>query len=100
VATGQNEPARVAAALDELGTRGIQSLLLEGGPHLAGTFFDVGEIDEMRLFVAPLIVGGAEALPVLGGQGVSRIADAVRVGHVEHEEIDGDLLICARLREW
>ena len=61
VATGQNEPARLGAALDELGARGIQSILLEGGPHLAGTFFDVDEIDELRLFVAPVIAGGGEA---------------------------------------
>lgn len=100
VATGQNEPARVAAALDELGARGIQSLLLEGGPHLAGTFFDVGEVDEMRLFVAPVVAGGQDALPVLGGQGVKTIAEARQVLHMDHELIEGDLLISARLREW
>ena len=101
VATGQNEPARVESALDELGSRGIQSLLLEGGPHLAGTFFDIGEIDELRLFVAPVIVGGGAAKPVLGGQGIEAIAEARRpVGQIEHEVLDGDLLISARLREW
>ena len=100
VATGQNEPARLEAALDELGARGIQSVLLEGGPHLAGTFFDVGEIDEIRLFMAPVVAGGGDALPVLGGQGVETIGQARRALHVEHEVIDGDLLICARLKEW
>jgi diaminohydroxyphosphoribosylaminopyrimidine deaminase / 5-amino-6-(5-phosphoribosylamino)uracil reductase len=100
VATGQNEPARLASALDELGARGIQSLLLEGGPHLAGTFFDVDEIDEMRLFIAPVVAGGGDSLPVLGGQGVESIGDARRAVHVEHEDIEGDLLICARLKEW
>jgi diaminohydroxyphosphoribosylaminopyrimidine deaminase/5-amino-6-(5-phosphoribosylamino)uracil reductase len=100
VASGQNEPARLETALDELGARGIQSLLVEGGPHLAGTFFDVGEIDEMRLFVAPIVAGGHDALPVLGGQGVERIGEARRAVHVEHEDIDGDLLVCARLKEW
>lgn len=100
VATGQNEPARVAAALDELGARGIQSMLLEGGPHLAGTFFDVGEIDELRLFMAPVVVGGGNAFPVLGGEGIESISAARRVDHIEHEDIDGDLLISARLKEW
>jgi diaminohydroxyphosphoribosylaminopyrimidine deaminase / 5-amino-6-(5-phosphoribosylamino)uracil reductase len=100
VAPGPNEPARCAAALDELGARGIQSVLLEGGPHLAGTFFDVDEIDEMRLFLAPVVAGGGGALPVLGGQGVESIGDARRAVHIEHEEIDGDLLVCARLKEW
>jgi diaminohydroxyphosphoribosylaminopyrimidine deaminase / 5-amino-6-(5-phosphoribosylamino)uracil reductase len=100
VATGQNEPARVKAALDELGARGIQSVLLEGGPHLAGTFFDVGEIDGIKLFLAPVVAGGGAALPILGGQGVGTIGEARRALHMEHELIDGDLLVCARLREW
>jgi diaminohydroxyphosphoribosylaminopyrimidine deaminase/5-amino-6-(5-phosphoribosylamino)uracil reductase len=100
VATGQNEPARLESALGELGARGIQSLLLEGGPHLAGTFFDVGEIDELRLFMAPVVAGGGDSLPVLGGQGVASIAEAQKALHVEHELIEGDLLICARLKEW
>ena len=54
VATGENEPARVARALDQLGAAGVSSILLEGGPHLAGAFLDAGEIDEVRLFLAPL----------------------------------------------
>ena len=40
VATGENEPARVCSALDQLGAAGIASILLEGGPHLAGAFLD------------------------------------------------------------
>jgi diaminohydroxyphosphoribosylaminopyrimidine deaminase/5-amino-6-(5-phosphoribosylamino)uracil reductase len=55
VATGENEAARVCSALDELGARDVQSLLLEGGPHLAGIFLEAGEIDEARMFVAPLL---------------------------------------------
>ena len=42
VATGENEPARVRSALDQLGAVGVGSILLEGGPHLAGAFLDAG----------------------------------------------------------
>src|SRR5919107_4224663 len=52
VATGENEPARVRSALDQLGAAGVTSILLEGGPKLAGAFLDAGELDELRLFVA------------------------------------------------
>src|SRR3954468_21461371 len=55
---GENESARVQAALDELGARDVQQLLVEGGPHLAGAFLDAGEIDELRVFIAPVIAGG------------------------------------------
>ena len=61
VCTGQNEAARVACALEELGDRGVQSVLLEGGPHLAGIFLEAGEIDEARMFIAPILAGGRDA---------------------------------------
>ena len=66
------------SALDELGAREIQSLLLEGGPHLAGVFLEAGEVDEVRMFVAPIVLGGREAKGAVEAQGVERIADAVR----------------------
>ena len=59
VATGENEAARVGDALTQLGSREIQQVLLEGGPHLAGVFLEAGEIDEARIFIAPLLAGGA-----------------------------------------
>ncbi|MEX2196945.1 MAG: bifunctional diaminohydroxyphosphoribosylaminopyrimidine deaminase/5-amino-6-(5-phosphoribosylamino)uracil reductase RibD [Thermoleophilaceae bacterium] len=98
--TGQNEGARVAAALDELGRREVQSILLEGGSHLAGAFFDAQEIDEVRSFVAPIVTGGREAPPPIGGSGVEQIGAARRALHTEVERIEDDVLITARLREW
>ena len=51
----------IAQALDELGERGITSLLLEGGASSRASFRDAGEIDELRLFFAPLLLGGRPA---------------------------------------
>jgi diaminohydroxyphosphoribosylaminopyrimidine deaminase/5-amino-6-(5-phosphoribosylamino)uracil reductase len=99
-ATGENEPARVRSALDQLGAQGITSILLEGGPKLAGAFHDAGEIDEVRLFVAPLLVGGRTARDPLEGEGVDQIADAIRVRGMTAEPIGEDLLISARIRDW
>jgi diaminohydroxyphosphoribosylaminopyrimidine deaminase/5-amino-6-(5-phosphoribosylamino)uracil reductase len=100
VATGENEGARVEHALDELGTRDIQSLLLEGGPHLAGAFLEAGEIDEVRMFVSPLLLGGAKARTAVEGMGVGEIAGAGRALAIEAERIEDDVLIVARLKEW
>ncbi len=100
VTTGENEAARVCNALDELGQREVQSLLLEGGPHLAGVFLETGEIDEARMFIAPMIIGGREAKGAVEAQGVERIDDAVRAMTTAIEQIDEDVLITARLREW
>ncbi len=100
VATGENEPARVRSALDQLGGLGVASVLLEGGPHLAGAFLDAGEIDELRLFLAPLLLGGSAARDPLEGEGVERISEAVNALSFDYEQVGGDLLISARLREW
>ena len=100
VAVGQNEPARVRSALDQLGATGITSVLLEGGPHLAGAFLDAGEVDEIRLFVAPVVLGGSSARDPLEGEGAERIADATRALSLDVERIGEDVLVSARMREW
>ncbi|MGO9961087.1 MAG: bifunctional diaminohydroxyphosphoribosylaminopyrimidine deaminase/5-amino-6-(5-phosphoribosylamino)uracil reductase RibD [Solirubrobacteraceae bacterium] len=100
VATGENEQARVCSALDQLGSAGVSSILLEGGPHLAGAFLDAGEVDEVRLFLAPLILGGRTARDPLEGEGVEQIADAVKALTLECDRVGEDLLISARIREW
>lgn len=100
VATGENEPARVRSALEQLGEIGVGSALLEGGPHLAGAFLDAGEIDEIRLFLAPLVLGGSAARDPLEGKGVEQISEALRALTMDCERVGEDLLISARLREW
>jgi diaminohydroxyphosphoribosylaminopyrimidine deaminase/5-amino-6-(5-phosphoribosylamino)uracil reductase len=100
VATGENEPARVCSGLDQLGAAGVTSILLEGGPHLAGAFLDAAEIDEIRLFLAPLILGGRTARAPFEGEGSELIAEAVRASELGCERVGEDLLISARIREW
>lgn len=100
VATGEHEQARVRSALEQLGAAGVKSILLEGGPHLAGAFYDAGAIDELRLFLAPKIIGGRGARSIAEGDGVELISDAIEPLDVRFEQIDGDLLATARLREW
>jgi diaminohydroxyphosphoribosylaminopyrimidine deaminase/5-amino-6-(5-phosphoribosylamino)uracil reductase len=100
VATGGNEPARVVSALDQLGAAGVSSVMLEGGPRLAGAFFDAGEIDELRLFLAPLVLGGRTARDPLEGEGVETIAEALRALTLDCERVGEDIVVSARLREW
>jgi diaminohydroxyphosphoribosylaminopyrimidine deaminase/5-amino-6-(5-phosphoribosylamino)uracil reductase len=55
---GHPAPHQVALLL---GARQIQSVLLEGGPRLAASWWDAGLIDQVVAFVAPIVVGGASA---------------------------------------
>ncbi len=100
VAPGRTDRDRVEAGLAELGRRSIQDLFVEGGPTFAGALFDAGEVDEMRLFIAPVLVGAAQARAVLEGEGAARIADGVRPLATSYEQVGEDMLVRARLREW
>jgi len=100
VATGGNEPAHIVSALEQLGENGVSSILLEGGPKLAGSFLDAGEVDEMRLFVAPMVLAGRTARDPLEGDGVEAVADARRALSLSCEPSGDDVLLTARFEEW
>jgi diaminohydroxyphosphoribosylaminopyrimidine deaminase/5-amino-6-(5-phosphoribosylamino)uracil reductase len=100
VAPGRTDRDRLETGLAELGRHDIQDLLVEGGPTFAGALFDAGEVDELRLFVAPVLVGAAQARAVLEGEGAIRIADGVRPLATTYEQVGEDMLVRARLREW
>ena len=48
-------------ALTALGTLGLSTLLLEGGPALVGTFLEADLVDEVRVFIAPKVLGAGRA---------------------------------------
>jgi diaminohydroxyphosphoribosylaminopyrimidine deaminase / 5-amino-6-(5-phosphoribosylamino)uracil reductase len=98
VASGRRPSDRVASALADLGRRRITNLLLEGGPALAGSFATAGQIDELRLFVAPLLLGGGR--PALEGGGADAVAEGLRALAMKSEPSGDDVLISARMREW
>ncbi|MBF0310905.1 MAG: bifunctional diaminohydroxyphosphoribosylaminopyrimidine deaminase/5-amino-6-(5-phosphoribosylamino)uracil reductase RibD [Magnetococcales bacterium] len=72
---------------------GMNSLLSEGGSELAGALVDAGLVDRLALFVAPLLFGGREAPPILGGLGVARIAEARTLKNLAVRNVGQDLLI-------
>lgn len=57
----------IEAALAGLGRRGVTSLFLEGGRTLAAAFAAVGQIDEARVFVAPVLLDSGKRIEALGG---------------------------------
>jgi diaminohydroxyphosphoribosylaminopyrimidine deaminase/5-amino-6-(5-phosphoribosylamino)uracil reductase len=80
----------VAALLDVLGQRGVSALLVEGGPHVHGSFFDSDLVDELFFFVAPLVIGG-EAPSAVGGLGAADLPSAPRFVFETTEAHNGDL---------
>jgi len=82
----------LAEALAQLGSEGVQSLLLEGGPTLASAFLEAGLVDKVLLFVAPAIAGS-------GPTWVRELAKPVTVAGLELERIDEDVLLSGYVHE-
>ena len=99
VSVGATGVAGVTAAVEEFGRRGLTSLMLEGGATLAGAFLAAGAIDALRVFVAPVVLGG-DGRPLFAGAGPAAVGDATRPLAGSSERIGEDVLIHARLREW
>jgi diaminohydroxyphosphoribosylaminopyrimidine deaminase/5-amino-6-(5-phosphoribosylamino)uracil reductase len=72
----------LGAVLKELGSRSIQSVLVEGGATVAGEFVDAGLVNKVTFFIAPKIVGGTEAPSAVGGKGVEMMSDALELQNV------------------
>ena len=70
------------AVLRELASRSLQSVLVEGGSTIAGEFLDAGLVNKVTFFIAPKIVGGAEAPSAVAGTGVDAMAEALELEHV------------------
>lgn len=79
--------------LDELGRRGILSLLVEGGADVHASFFAEGLVDKVQAYIAPIVVGGRDAPGPIGGNGAPRLRDAIRLVGVETTQIGDDLSI-------
>jgi diaminohydroxyphosphoribosylaminopyrimidine deaminase / 5-amino-6-(5-phosphoribosylamino)uracil reductase len=80
----------------------VTSVLVEGGPTVHGSFLEAGLADEVRLFLAPSVVGGQGrriAPSWAGGRGVDRLADARKLRFVgEPRRVGDDLLLTLRPR--
>ncbi|MFE9932941.1 bifunctional diaminohydroxyphosphoribosylaminopyrimidine deaminase/5-amino-6-(5-phosphoribosylamino)uracil reductase RibD [Streptomyces sp. NPDC005533] len=79
--------------LAELYARGVRSLLLEGGPTLAGAFAEGGAVDRVVGYLAPALLGAGPA--AFGDAGITNIAQAVRLDITEAVRVGPDLRITA-----
>lgn len=79
--------------LHELGRRGVASLLVEGGARVHWSFLAQGLADFIMVYLAPKVVGGANAPGPVAGTGLLRMADAWRTGPLTVTPIGEDLLL-------
>ncbi|MDY6856999.1 MAG: bifunctional diaminohydroxyphosphoribosylaminopyrimidine deaminase/5-amino-6-(5-phosphoribosylamino)uracil reductase RibD [Thermodesulfobacteriota bacterium] len=77
----------------ELGKLEITSLLIEGGAEVNASSLKSGIVDKVLFFYAPKIIGGIEALSIVGGKGAKELDDAVIIKEIKTRRFGDDILI-------
>ncbi|MGW2300423.1 bifunctional diaminohydroxyphosphoribosylaminopyrimidine deaminase/5-amino-6-(5-phosphoribosylamino)uracil reductase RibD [Streptomyces sp. NPDC001809] len=83
----------VPALLDALHARGVRSVLLEGGPTLAGAFVAAGAVDQVVGYLAPVLLGAGPN--ALADAGISTLTEALRLDVTDTVRIGPDLRVTA-----
>jgi diaminohydroxyphosphoribosylaminopyrimidine deaminase / 5-amino-6-(5-phosphoribosylamino)uracil reductase len=78
--------------LPRLASEGVQSLLLEGGPNLAESFFLADFVDKVLLFVAPKLAGGGAGL-------IEALPAPVELTRLSSHQVGDDVLLSAYVHE-
>ena len=85
--------------LSVLGSRKIDSVLVESGPTLNASFIEQGLVDKLQVYIAPKIIGGTDSKPAFGGKGVEFVKDAFMFESPQVTMFDDDILIEYKKKE-
>jgi 2,5-diamino-6-(ribosylamino)-4(3H)-pyrimidinone 5'-phosphate reductase len=85
------ERVDLATGLDELGSEGIDRLLIEGGGELLFSAFEAGVVDELSVYVGSLLIGGRDAPTLADGEGFVEAFPELTLADVERLD-DGVVL--------
>jgi diaminohydroxyphosphoribosylaminopyrimidine deaminase/5-amino-6-(5-phosphoribosylamino)uracil reductase len=89
----KNNRVDIKELLKLLGQKAVASLLIEGGSELNASALSSGIVDKVMLFYAPKIIGGRDAISMVGGEGVEKIAEAIKVEDISIRGINSDFLV-------
>ena len=90
---GDDGRVDLRALMAMLGERDITSVLVEGGGAVLGALFDLKLVDKVVAFVAPVIIGGDEAISPVGGVGIADMRDALRLRDVDVRQFGNDVAV-------
>lgn len=76
--------------------RSVSTILVEAGPSLLGRLIDADLVDEAWVFVAPMALADADAMPVAHGRIATRLAEARRYDLLRTRRVDKDALLIYR----
>jgi diaminohydroxyphosphoribosylaminopyrimidine deaminase/5-amino-6-(5-phosphoribosylamino)uracil reductase len=87
------ERVSLSALMDELGRRGVTSLLVEGGAEINAAMLRAKLVQRVRLYVAPSLLGGSDATGMIGGKSPARLKEALRLKHIRTRLLGKDLVV-------
>ncbi|HXG19426.1 MAG TPA: bifunctional diaminohydroxyphosphoribosylaminopyrimidine deaminase/5-amino-6-(5-phosphoribosylamino)uracil reductase RibD [Methylomirabilota bacterium] len=83
---------RLTPLLQELGRRGIKSVMIEGGGQVAAAALQEGVVDKVFFFYGPTLLGG-EGRPMIGPLGIDRVAAGLKLHTIELHRLEDDVLV-------
>ncbi|MBS7250581.1 MAG: 2,5-diamino-6-(ribosylamino)-4(3H)-pyrimidinone 5'-phosphate reductase [Candidatus Freyarchaeota archaeon] len=87
IVCGDGEKVDLEILMEKLYERGIRNLLLEGGGNLNWGMLSKGLVDEIRIAIAPVIVGGKKATTLVEGEGYAKVSEGVKLEQVKCEQV-------------
>jgi diaminohydroxyphosphoribosylaminopyrimidine deaminase / 5-amino-6-(5-phosphoribosylamino)uracil reductase len=85
--------------LERLGREEVTALLVEGGGEVNASFLGQGLAQRVAFFYAPIVLGGRSAPKAVGGAGVERLRDGLRLVEAVWRRLGEDLFLTARVLE-
>jgi len=79
--------------MKQLTLKGINSILVEGGGELIASLVAKGLADNFYFFIAPILIGGRDAITSVEGCGIKMVKDAIRLKEFKLKRVGRDLLI-------
>lgn len=84
--------------MHHLANEGVKTLMLEGGSTLNFSMLKEGLIDEIRICIAPMVVGGFEAKTLFDGEGFNTMEEAVKLDLVDSFKLGKDLILTYKVK--
>ena len=81
--------------MSELGKMEISSLMVEGGGEINASFINSGLVDKFVCVIAPKIIGGKNAVSWVGGKGIEKMNDSIKLDIHSVKKCGTDLVITA-----
>lgn len=84
--------------LEKLGGENVTNLLVEGGGEANASFLLGGFAQRVAFFYAPILIGGADAVKAVAGNGIMDAARGLRLQDIEWKRLGPDLFLTARVQ--